>query len=181
MVTMATTEEPASDPAVDPAANTAAETRWLSRDELAAWLANSAIMISLPAALDSRMQREARLTFFEYMVLSVLSEQPELTLGMSDLAARTSASLSRLSHVVGRLEKRGLIERARIPGSGRRTVATLTEAGRQVVVAAAPGHVAAVREYLIDELEPRDLAALRRIGASVDAAINRGNRPPRQG
>ncbi|MCM4082385.1 MarR family winged helix-turn-helix transcriptional regulator [Paractinoplanes hotanensis] len=122
------------------------------------------------------MQRETPLTFFEYIVLSVLSEQPERTLRMSDLAARTSASLSRLSHVVGRLEKRGLIERARVPGAGRRTVATLTEAGHHEVVAAAPGHVAAVREYLIDQLEPHDLAALRRIGTAVKAAIN-GRRP----
>ncbi|MEU5976516.1 MarR family winged helix-turn-helix transcriptional regulator [Streptomyces sp. NPDC047315] len=150
-----------------------AETRWLNGDELAAWLANSAIMISLPAALDARMQREAQLTFFEYMVLSVLSEQPARTLQMSTLAARTAASLSRLSHVVGRLEKRELITRTRIPGSGRRTNATLTEAGYEVVVAAAPGHVAAVREYLIDEIEPQDLATLRRIGAAVDAAIKR--------
>ncbi|MCU4749920.1 MULTISPECIES: MarR family winged helix-turn-helix transcriptional regulator [Streptomyces] len=150
-----------------------AETRWLNSDELAAWLANSAIMISLPAALDARMQREAQLTFFEYMVLSVLSEQPARTMQMSALAARTAASLSRLSHVVGRLEKRELLARNRIPGSGRRTAATLTEAGYEVVVAAAPGHVAAVREYLIDDLGPEELAALRRIGAAVDAAIKR--------
>ncbi|WP_433087449.1 MarR family winged helix-turn-helix transcriptional regulator [Dactylosporangium sp. CA-052675] len=162
-------------PAAARSAEPVTETRWLSRDELAAWLANSAIMISLPAALDARMQREARLTFFEYMVLSVLSEEPERTLRMTDLATRTSASLSRLSHVAGRLETRGLLERARIPGAGRRTVAKLTEAGYQVVVAAAPGHVAAVREYLIDGLEPRDLAALRRIGAAVSAAINRAS------
>ncbi|MCP2262702.1 MarR family winged helix-turn-helix transcriptional regulator [Promicromonospora thailandica] len=149
------------------------EPRWLNSDELAAWLANSAIMISLPAALDARMQRESQMTFFEYMVLSVLSEEPDRTMQMSALATRTSASLSRLSHVVGRLEKRGLLARSRIPGAGRRTNATLTEAGYDVVVAAAPGHVAAVREYLIDSLEPRDLAALRRIGAAVDAAIHR--------
>jgi DNA-binding MarR family transcriptional regulator len=151
-----------------------AEPRWLNQDELAAWLANSAIMISLPAALDARMQREAQLTFFEYVVLSVLSEQPDRTMQMSALAARTAASLSRLSHVVGRLEKRGLLARTRIPGAGRRTNTTLTEAGYDVVVAAAPGHVAAVREYLIDALEPHDLKALQRIGTAVEAAINRG-------
>ncbi|MER8073407.1 MarR family transcriptional regulator [Streptomyces sp. NPDC094034] len=149
------------------------ETRWLNHDERAAWLANSAIMISLPAALDARMQCEAQLTFFEYMVLSVLSEQPAHTLQMSDLAARTASSLSRLSHVAGRLEKRGLLARARIPGSGRRTNATLTEAGYETVVAAAPGHVAAVREYLMDGLGPQELAALRRIGTAVEAAIKR--------
>lgn len=147
-------------------------TRWLSPEELAAWLANSAIMISLPAALDARMQRESQLTFFEYMVLSVLSEEPDRTMRMSGLAARTSASLSRLSHVVGRLEKRGLLSRARVPGSGRRTDAILSEAGYDAVVAAAPGHVAAVREYLMDGLGPDELRALRRIGTAVEAAIH---------
>ncbi|MFD6443903.1 MarR family winged helix-turn-helix transcriptional regulator [Promicromonospora sp. NPDC060204] len=155
-------------------ADAGAEPRWLNGDELAAWLANSAIMISLPAALDARMQRESQMTFFEYMVLSVLSEEPDRTMQMSALAVRTSASLSRLSHVVGRLERRGLLARSRIPGAGRRTNTTLTDAGYDVVVAAAPGHVAAVREYLIDSLEPRDLMALKRIGAAVDAAINSG-------
>ncbi|KAA1027865.1 MarR family transcriptional regulator [Pseudonocardia sp. EV170527-09] len=144
---------------------------WLDDAEMQAWLANSAIMISLPAALDARMRRESDLTFFEYMALSVLSEQPERTLQMSELAARTAASLSRLSHVVRRMEGRGLIIRARVPGAGRRTIATLTEAGWEVVVAAAPGHVVAVREYLLDHLERRDLAALTRIGGAVEAAV----------
>ena len=169
----ATRRATGSEPDAGRSGEPATGTRWLNEDELAAWWANSAIMISLPAALDARMQRETPLTFFEYMVLSVLSEQPGRTLQMSDLATRTSASLSRLSHVVGRLEKRGLIERARVPGAGRRTVATLTEAGHQEVVAAAPGHVAAVREYLIDVLEPHELATLRRIGTAVNAAISR--------
>ncbi|MGW2094621.1 MarR family winged helix-turn-helix transcriptional regulator [Promicromonospora sukumoe] len=145
--------------------------RWLDDDERAAWLANSAIMISLPAALDARMQRESQITFFEYMVLSVLSEQPGRTLGMSELAGRTAASLSRLSHVVGRLEKRGLLTRSRVQGPGRRTRTTLTDAGYDLVVAAAPGHVAAVREYLIDHLEPADLKALARIGTAVEGAV----------
>ncbi|ANY05122.1 MarR family winged helix-turn-helix transcriptional regulator [Pseudonocardia sp. HH130630-07] len=162
------TEETAADP----------EPRWLNGEERAAWLANSAIMISLPAALDARMQRETELTFFEYMVLSVLSEEPDRTLRMSDLAARTAASLSRLSHVAGRLEKRGLLTRARVPGSGRRTAATLTAAGYDVVVAAAPGHVAAVRALLVDVLEPHELATLRRIGTAVEAAVRREQQAP---
>ncbi|MFI6426863.1 MarR family winged helix-turn-helix transcriptional regulator [Promicromonospora sp. NPDC050880] len=175
----AAAEEPDGTAAdAEPLVGTGDEPRWLNSDELAAWLANSAIMISLPAALDARMQRESRMTFFEYMVLSVLSEEPDRTMQMSSLAVRTSASLSRLSHVVGRLEKRGLLARSRIPGAGRRTNTTLTDAGYEVVVAAAPGHVAAVREYLIDLLDPRDLMALKRIGAAVDAAINKGRTAP---
>ena len=92
-------------------------------------------MITLPAALDARLQREANLTFFEYMVLAVLSERADRTMRMSDIAAGVSASLSRLSHVVARLEKQGLLCRSRVPGSGRRTNATLTDAGYAKVVA----------------------------------------------
>ncbi|WP_101524681.1 MarR family winged helix-turn-helix transcriptional regulator [Nocardioides houyundeii] len=145
---------------------------WLSDDERAAWLATAAIMISLPAALDSRLQRECGLSFFEYMVLAALSERPDRTMQMSEIAAGVSSSLSRLSHVVTRLEKQGLVCRARVAGSGRRTNVTLTDDGYAKVVEAAPDHLAAVREYYIDVLEPGDLAALTRIGAAVARRIN---------
>ncbi|MET7950967.1 MarR family winged helix-turn-helix transcriptional regulator [Micromonospora sp. NPDC005324] len=149
------------------------EPRWLDDEQQLAWRANAAIMIRLPAALDARMHRETGLTYFEYMVLSSLSEADDHTLRMGALASRTSSSLSRLSHVAGRLEKQGLLQRSRVPGSGRRTNATLTAAGYAKVAATAPGHVAAVREYFIDVLEPNDLATLRRIGAAVAASIDR--------
>lgn len=168
-----------SDPSVDQPrgstlrrAPTREKTRWLSEDERGAWLAAAAIMISLPTALDARLQHEAGLTFFEYMVLSVLSERADRTMQMSDIAAGVSASLPRLSRVATKLENRGLLLRSRIPGSGRRTNATLTEAGHAKVVAAAPGHVRAVREYFLDALESADVATVRRIGVSVAGRIN---------
>lgn len=129
-------------------------------------------MISLPAALDARLQSEVELTFFEYMVLSVISEQGDRTLQMSDIAAGVSASLSRLSHVTTKLERRGLLLRSRMPGAGRRTCAKLTDAGYEKVVAAAPSHVAAVREYFLDALEPADLSVFSRIGGAVAKSIN---------
>lgn len=149
--------------------------QWLDDDERAAWLATAALMITLPAALDTRLRRDSDLAFFEYLVLSVLSEREERTMQMSEIAAGVSASLSRLSHVVTRLEKRGLICRGRLPGSGRRTSATLTDTGYATVVAAAPGHVAAVREYLLDTLERADLATLRRIGIAVAGRVDPEN------
>ncbi len=155
-----------------PRAAVAHEPRWLSDEERAAWLASAAIMITLPAALDARLQREADLTFVEYMVLAVLSERADRTMRMSEIAAGVSASLSRLSHVVTRLEKQGLLYRSRVPGSGRRTTATLTDAGYAKVVAAAPDHVAAVREYYVDALEPADLATLQRVGLAVARRID---------
>jgi DNA-binding MarR family transcriptional regulator len=145
--------------------------RWLNADERTAWLATAGIMLVLPAALDHRLQREAGVTWYEYMVLSVLSEAADRTMRMSEIATVTSSSLSRLSHVATRLEKRGLLTKERVPGSGRPTNATLTDAGYVLVAAAAPDHVAAVREYLIDGLEPADLATLRRVGTVVSDRI----------
>lgn len=63
------------------------------------------LMMRLPALLDAQLQRDADLTHFEYGVMSSLSTAPDRTLRMSALADFTSASLSRLSHVVSRLER----------------------------------------------------------------------------
>lgn len=156
--------------------------RWLDEREATAWIEVAGLVTRLPAALDSRLQRDADLSFFDYMVLSMLDRSDERTRRMSELAALTSASLSRLSHVVSRLEKRGFVERSRCKGDvGRATNATLTDAGHAKVVEAAPGHVAAVRDLLIDALEPSDIDALIEIGARVrprlDAAAPLPKRP----
>ncbi len=164
------TLDPSPDALTGPTHDQAA--KWLNAEERAAWLAVAAVMFTLPAALDSRLQDDADLTFFDYMVLSVLSEQADRTMQMSEIAAGVSASLSRLSHVATKLESRGLLHRSRIPGAGRRTSATLTDAGWAKVLAAAPKHVAAVRNYFIDVLEPTDLTALARIGVAVAGRIN---------
>lgn len=153
---------------------TAEDPRWLTPDERVAWLAVGALLMRLPGALDAQLQEDHGLTFFEYMVLAVLSEQPDRTLQMSDIAAATSSSLSRLSHVAKRLEAQGLLRRERIPGAGRRTNAVLTDVGRAKVVAAAPGHVARVRHLLVDAVAADDLAALRRIGETVVGRIDPG-------
>jgi DNA-binding MarR family transcriptional regulator len=145
---------------------------WLDAEERAAWLGVAAIMFSLPAALDARLQNESGVTLYEYMVLSVLSEQPDRSLRMSEIAAGVSSSLSRLSHVAGRLERRGLLTKCRIPGPGRRTAATLTDAGMTLVINAAPGHVVAVREYLLRATTRTDLVVLRRLGAAVAERIH---------
>lgn len=148
------------------------QVRWLSADERRAWLAVAALMVKLPAALDGQLQSEAGVSFFEYMILAVLSEQPDRTLQMSDIAEFVSASLSRLSHTATRLEKQGLIVRRQVPGRGRRTLAVLTEAGYAKVSRSAPGHVRHVRKLLIDDLTPADLASLARIGDQVLGRID---------
>jgi DNA-binding MarR family transcriptional regulator len=150
----------------------APEPRWLSEEELAAWKAVALLIIKLPGALDAQLQAEQGLTFFEYMVLAVLSEQEDRTLQMSDIAAATSSSLSRLSHVAKRLESQGFLRRERVPGTGRRTNAILTEAGYDKVVAAAPAHVARVRHLLIDAVPPEHLDVVRMVSDTVRDRID---------
>lgn len=145
---------------------------WLSAEERGAWTALAAVVIKLPGVLDAQLQRDAQLSFFEYMIMAVLSEKEGRSDQMSEIAAATNASLSRLSHAVSRLERAGWIERERLPGAGRRTRAILTDAGYDAVVAAAPGHVRRVRELVVDVVDPGGLVALRQACEQVLAQID---------
>jgi DNA-binding MarR family transcriptional regulator len=146
------------------------DTEWLDESEREAWLRLVAVVELLPGALDAQLRADAGLTHFEYFVLAMLSEAPERTLRMTTLAQRTNATLPRLSHVVRRLEERGIVERFPCPEDGRVTNARLTEAGWDVVVAAAPGHVTTVRRTVLDPLTRDQLEQLRGIG---DALLTR--------
>jgi DNA-binding MarR family transcriptional regulator len=126
------------------------DTRWLDAEERKTWLALMSLMIKLPAALDSQLQRDVKLSNFEYNVLAGLSEAPDRTLRMSVLAALADGSLPRLSQVIGRLERRGLVRRTPDPADGRYTLAILTNAGLDLVHEAAPGHVETVRRLVFD-------------------------------
>jgi DNA-binding MarR family transcriptional regulator len=143
---------------------------WLSDEQQAAWRPFVALLIRLPAALDAQLQRDAGISNFEYLVLSGLSEAPERTLRMSDLANMASGSLSRLSHVVSRLEAKGWVRRESCPGDGRFINAVLTDDGWRKVAETAPGHVAAVRALLVDVLPDDDFQSLGAISAQVLAA-----------
>jgi DNA-binding MarR family transcriptional regulator len=108
----------------------------------------------------------------------MLSESPERTLRMSKLAVLANGSLSRLSHVVNRLEKRGWVRRAPDGTDGRYTLASLTDEGLVKVVDAAPGHVEAVRALVFDPLTVAQRRQLRDIGRRIQGAIDAGDTCP---
>jgi DNA-binding MarR family transcriptional regulator len=140
---------------------------WLSEEERAAWLRLVAVVELLPGALDAQLRADSGLTHFEYLALAMLSEAPERTLRMTRLAQRTNATLPRLSHVVRRLEDRGLVDRVACPEDGRATDVGLTEAGWDAVVEAAPAHVTTVRRYVLDPLTHEQVTHLRDIGEAL--------------
>jgi DNA-binding MarR family transcriptional regulator len=131
-----------------------AETRWLNAQERDTWLALLAVIQTLPGRLDVQLRRDHGLTMFEYSILAMLSESEDRTRPMTDLSVLTAGSLSRLSHAVRKLEQRGFVERAVDPTDRRITLAGLTPFGMERVVAAAPSHVATVRELVFDQIPP---------------------------
>jgi DNA-binding MarR family transcriptional regulator len=141
--------------------------KWLTDDELTAWIRLVGVVELLPGVLDSQLRRDAELSHFEYYVLAMLSESPQRMLRMTALAARTNATLPRLSHVVRRLEERGLVERSACPQDARATNARLTEAGWRTLRDTAPGHVATVRQHVIDALTPEQVGQLGEIAQAI--------------
>src|SRR5499427_11096304 len=131
---------------------------------------------ALFTAVDAQLQRDAGMPLAYYEILVQLSEAPGRTLRMTQLAEAASASKSRVSHAVARLEERGWIRRRDCPTDRRGQLAELTDEGYAVLVAAAPGHVEHVRRTLFDPLTPEQVRQLRAITGSILAAI--GSPPP---
>jgi DNA-binding MarR family transcriptional regulator len=143
---------------------------WLTAAEVASWLSLVRLMTWLPWSIDQQLRHDSDLGMVEYQVMARLSQSPERTLRMSSLADLANASLSRLSHLVKRLEDRSLVRREPDPSDGRFTNAILTDTGFQILAEAAPGHVAHVRSLVIDVLTPEQL---RRLGLAADRIMSR--------
>ena len=119
--------------------------RWLTAQERSLWLALNGVLTRLPQALDAQLERDGGLSYFEYLFMAMLSEREDRTLQMSELAACTNASLSRLSHVARRLEARGYLRREADVADRRCTNAIAT---------LAPLHVAEVRRLVFEAIAP---------------------------
>jgi DNA-binding MarR family transcriptional regulator len=150
------------------------EPRWLTDTEQRAWRAYLESSKILFDALDRQLQREADMPHAYFEILVRLSETEGWALRMSELAAQTRSSRSRLSHAVARLEERGWVVREDCLTDRRGQIAKLTDTGYDVLRAAAPGHVGAVRGYLIEALDHEQLGQLATIGEAIIARVAAG-------
>ncbi|MEU5199863.1 MarR family transcriptional regulator [Streptomyces scabiei] len=150
-------------------------TRWLTPDEQRAWRAYVAASSLLEDALDRQLQQEAGLPHLYYSMLSALSEAPERRMRMTELAERLKITRSRLTYVVTRLEKDGLVRREDCQWDRRGSVAVLTDEGMTLLERTAPGHVETVRRAVFDHLDPEQISQFEEICGAIAAAIQGGS------
>jgi DNA-binding MarR family transcriptional regulator len=145
---------------------------WLTEEELRTWLPLVGVLIKLPAAFDEQLQRDAGMNHFEYLALMSLSRHENHSVRMSELAMLTNGSLSRLSQVISRLEKRGWVRRAPDPTDGRCTLAILTDAGLKKLLETVPGNADEIRRLVFDPLTKAQMGQLRNIAYRIIKAID---------
>jgi DNA-binding MarR family transcriptional regulator len=137
-----------------------AQEPWLSAAQLRAFRAFMSVQMRMNYAMNRQLQSDSDLSLADYHILRVLSDARGGHLQVSDLAAQIGWERSRTSHQLRRLCERGLAERVPSRDDGRATDAMLTAAGREAIDAAAPGHVALVRQLFFDPLPDELLATL---------------------
>jgi len=142
-------------------------TRWLEADQQASWRGFVVGVTLLLDRLDADLQHAYDVSLTEYEILVRLSERPERSMRMAQLADALAHSRSRVTHTVARMQNAGLVSRSTSPEDGRGIVCTLTDAGYALLVEAAPVHVEGVRDYLVDLATPEDFAALGRVMNAV--------------
>ena len=154
------------------------EVRWLSAAEQETWRAFLAATRLLFEELERQLQQEAGIPVTYYEILVTLSESPDRSIRMRDLADLTRSSPSRLSHAVSRLEEAGWVERVSSATDRRGAFAHLTDKGFAALEAAAPGHATAVRRYVFDRITPEQCDELGRILGVIRDGLDAEGRCP---
>jgi DNA-binding MarR family transcriptional regulator len=144
--------------------------QWLDADEQHAWREYLRATRLLEASLDHDLQAQG-LQLSEYEIISMLSEQPDQRLRMSEIAELVVQSRSRLTHTAGRLEKRGWVRREACVGDRRGVELVLTSAGFAEIGRMAPTHVRSVRANIVDHISREDFLALGRTMAAISQGI----------
>jgi DNA-binding MarR family transcriptional regulator len=158
--------------AQQPSSTTASSTtdrrpRWLTDAEMQAWRALMEVTTGVMATLDGELRSEHALSLGEYEVLVLLSEDPDHSSRMTDLAGRLRLSPSGITRRVDGLVRAGLVERKQCPSDRRASNAVLTSEGFRRLEAAALTHVRGVRAHFVDQLSARQLANLEAALSSV--------------
>ena len=153
------------------------EDPWLSDEQQSVWRAFLRMSGGLTECIERDLQQGAGMPHAYYLILAMLSEAPDRSLRMNQLAAVVRASQSRVSHAIARLEDAGWVRRIPAPGDRRGQIATLTDAGFERLLEVAPGHAETVRSIMFDPRSPEQLAQFGTICQTILAGMQ-ARKPP---
>jgi len=145
-----------------------AKVNWLNDSEMRAWRGYIDVFDQINRRLEGPLLPHG-LTIGDYQVLVFLDEAEQNTMRMCDLADRLNLSPSGITRRLDGLVKAGYVARERSCDDGRVMLASITKAGKQKLVDAAPDHVASVREHFIDKLTPKQIEQLGNVFDSLRA------------
>lgn len=148
------------------------EVRWLDEDEARAWRGLQLMELRLNGALARQLSTDAGLSHPDYVVLVALTDQPDGRLRLFELGRILGWEKSRLSHQITRMAERGLVTKEKCDADRRGAYVVLSPKGRREIEAAAPGHVALVRQLFVDVLTPAQLAAIAEVAETVLARLD---------
>jgi DNA-binding MarR family transcriptional regulator len=129
-------------------------------DEADAWIGLLEAHKQLTRALDAELDAAHGLGLSTLELLGRLAAAGDRWPRLSELAAETGLSLSRVSRHIDALERRGLVQRRRCEADSRAVEAQLTGVGLALQREAEAAHAAAVRARFLDQVSPAELAAL---------------------
>lgn len=165
-------DRPVAAPAVVSAElRTAAGLAWAGSPDQALWRNQLRLCTQLLIRLDTDLTETHGLSIADFTVLMVIAEGPDEGSRMSTVAEFVMISRSRLTHCVDRLEARGLVERSKASDDRRGFLCTLRPKGRRLLAEAVPTHVAGVRTFFLDLVEPDDFAVIDRFVRRVLGAL----------
>jgi DNA-binding MarR family transcriptional regulator len=147
------------------------DVRWLDGREERAWRGLQFMQMRLEAELARQLASESGLSYSDYLVLVALTDRAEARLRLFELGEILGWEKSRLSHHVGRMADRGLVNKEKCDSDRRGAFVVLTEQGRRAIELAAPGHVGVVRRLFIDKLTPSELDVIATTSERVLADI----------
>ena len=141
-------------------------TKWLNKDELAAWKNLWLMQLQVEARLAEDLAKH-ELSLPDYLVLATLADQADGKMRIVELGNELGWEKSRVSHQISRMVGRGLVEKERCETDGRGFFVVLADQGRLFARKAAPNHVKLVRRLVIDQLSKNELKTVRKVSERV--------------
>jgi DNA-binding MarR family transcriptional regulator len=163
------------------AGRTASDTPGLDIAELRSWQNFLEATLRLSAALNGSLVDRDHLTLIDVRLLNMLNTSPTGSARMGDLAEALLSSPSRITRVIGRLERRGLVRREASPDDGRGVLATITDDGRTAVAQAMITYGQGVRTHFLDQLSRSQMVATGENCRRISAALQLATPPTRSG